>query len=451
MGAIQTVHDGWDHVDIVKDGYSHKLGYHNGKIVWAKDFFSFKTLDSMIRYDTGEVYVAGVVWLNFKDIVLIDWGDGTETHKTSTGTVSHTYPTSDLTEYTVKIYGQITKYHGYMLLDSIYCSSITEILTPLQQTMRINSDEYDLRGMFSLCPTLKKIPIDLFENFKGVSGVLANGMFSQSGLEEVPVGLFDGMVGAHIDNIFVGCNSLETVPSGVFTSGSCYAFSSPFLECKNLKYVYDYPAGTSPAFDGCDSLEIIGCSFVGVTSFESAFEGMTSLKTLTSNVFVLCTDATSFKRCFYGCTSLEDIPSGLFDGLEKVETFDYCFYNCKGIKSLPENLFSSAFVCTSFQYCFGACSSLEDIPVGLFDNCFEVTTYFGTFLQCTSVQSVPSDLFDDSTKVTVFRNTFFNCSGITSAVPELWNRSGISDEDGCYYNCVNASNYDSIPDSWKER
>ena len=47
--------------------------------------------------------------------------------------------------------------------------------------------------MFADCATLRKIPQNLFERFMDKENVNANGMFSGSGLEELPVGLFLNM------------------------------------------------------------------------------------------------------------------------------------------------------------------------------------------------------------------------------------------------------------------
>lgn len=403
--------DGHDHKDIYFDGHYHKQMYlsdenANLTLLWEKLAssapFIIKILDTMINYKTEEAVeeANGTVYLDMEGDFTVDWGDGTIDKLTE-----HVYPTSNMTEYTVTISGSITKFMGCFLLENvkIICSCITEVLSPLQESMNAgrtleeNNGVPFLAGMFRECIALKKVTSALLSNFKGYEKIEAQAMFVDTGFRETPVGIFMDLKGVNVSAIFANCRYLTTVVAGTFSGGTFQAHSSDiFSDCTALETVYDYPSGLYRAsFEGCTNLETVKLAFINILNFE---------------------------RVFYRLAKLKNISS---------------------------NLFSSSPNATTMKYAFSECTSLKEIPEGLFDNLYDVTSYYGCFLNCSALETVPMDLFDDSTKVTDFSFTFASCSNITSTVPELWLRDNVEVHEYCYLGCKNAANYDEIYGGWK--
>ena len=129
----------------------------------------------------------------------------------------------------------------------------------------------------------------------------------------------------------------------------------------------------------------------------------------------------SGQHIFRDCLRLEKIPSTLFYNLKSRTNFNNCFRNAIFI-NIPSKLFDSNINALSFDYCF-------------FND--EFTTF------------VPQDLFIKNINANSFKYCFFGCRSIVSPVPELWITHPNANGQGCYYGCINAANYSSIPSSWR--
>lgn len=90
-------------------------------------------------------------------------------------------------------------------------------------------------------------------------------------------------------------------------------------------------------------------------------------------------------------------------------------------------------------------------------NSFEEITDF-RISECSSLNRIPSDLFINCPNITSLEYAFSNCTGLTGEVIELWNlgdNSSLNNWKGtpngyrCFYGCVNLTNYQNIPDYWK--
>lgn len=455
---------GRDHKDIFYNGNYHDAMYltdknANVELVWQKlkddDYFAIRVVDYMADYETGELPPngeKGFVSFNMGRIdgnsYTIDWGDGTVTENV----YSHTYPTQNGTHYTVKIYGKAFQFRGYASYAEKVCSCIVEILTPIKRGMSVQN--YDLENgtpsysaMFSYSSMLKQIPVDLFDNVREYEMLTCNSMFSYCGLDNVPIGLFDGVKNWIISGFYSNCDNIIAIPSGAFSSGTFYPGSAGgvFRGCSNLRYVYDCPAGTLPSFEGT-SVEVVDCYLVDATSVNSLFKGLTTLREISDNLFKRSPNITSLTNCFSGCTNLESIPEGLFDGLELLEDVSYCFYNCTSIKEIPHDLFHDCFSANNFLNCFYM-SGIEEIPSDLLASVNGSEIIFEYMFAGTPITAIPLGLFDGCKENSNFRSTFSGCGNVISSVPDLWNFS--EDGDGCFRGCFNASNYGEIPNDWK--
>ncbi len=185
---------------------------------------------------------------------------------------------------------------------------------------------------------------------------------------------------------------------------------------------------------------------------------------------------------FYGCSNLTTIPGsaslsgvGGYTGLAEVITFA-SFMRNTGLTSIPSDLFAYSPNATTFTDTFTN-TPITSIPTGLFDENTSATNFAACFSTCTSLSTVPSTLFDLNVNAISFASTFRNCYAITQPLqftyntsvstfvnvynmattanvmtgtaPELWNRVPTPFGTDAFRNCINLSNYASIPTIWK--
>lgn len=186
---------------------------------------------------------------------------------------------------------------------------------------------------------------------------------------------------------------------------------------------------------------------------------------------------------FYGCQNLTSIPgSGTIDdvggytGLNEVVNFT-SFFQATRLVNIPADIFDYSPNATNFSNAFASILTLTGVPTGLFDNVPNVTTFASTFFACSALTSVPSTLFDQNINVSNFSGTFRNCrvltnvlqftnnvnvlnfnncynmssttNSLTGTAPELWNRIPTPSGTAAFRNCINLSNFASIPANFK--
>jgi hypothetical protein len=186
---------------------------------------------------------------------------------------------------------------------------------------------------------------------------------------------------------------------------------------------------------------------------------------------------------FYGCTNLTTIPGsaslsgvGGYTGLVDVLSFSN-FMNGTRITTIPSDIFDYSPNATIFASAFATISTLTTVPSGLFDNVTSAVSFASCFFACTALTSVPSTLFDQNTGVTTFSSTFRNCRALTNVLqftfntnvstfaqvynmsstanalvgtaPEIWNRIPAPAGTDAFNNCVNLTNFASIPLNFK--
>jgi hypothetical protein len=186
---------------------------------------------------------------------------------------------------------------------------------------------------------------------------------------------------------------------------------------------------------------------------------------------------------FYGCTNLTAIPGsaslsgvGGYTGLNEVTSFA-SFMRATRISAIPADIFDYSPNATTFTDSFSTISTLTTVPSGLFDAVTNATTFASCFFACTGLTSVPSTLFDTNTLVVNFSSTFRNCRALTNVLqftnnnnvtifnniynmsstanalvgtaPTLWLRTPTPSGIDAFNNCVNLTNFASIPANFK--
>lgn len=160
-------------------------------------------------------------------------------------------------------------------------------------------------------------------------------------------------------------------------------------------------------------------------------------------------EVVSFASFMRG-TRITSIPADIFDYSPNATTFTDSFSSITTITTVPEGLFDNVPNATTFASCFFACTALASVPLTLFDNCPNVVNFSATFRNCRALGSVLQ--YTNNTVVTIFNN-LYNMSSTTNALtgsaPEIWNRTPTPSGTDAFNNCINLTNYASIPINFK--
>ncbi len=216
------------------------------------------------------------------------------------------------------------------------------------------------------------------------------------------------------NDVFKDCTNLQ-----YFSTDSSYRADATygknvFLNCTNLKEVYDYGVKKlyANAFDGCTSLQVFASE--SLSAFNStAFNGCTSLEavglgnvtTIPDNAF---SDCPNLRYVEYNKTYLDYIGINAFKGCSKLDSIDL---------SLVEDIESGAFSgCSSLDFsslpgthiiganAFEGCTSLTSIELGEYlDEVGE-----NAFKDCVNLENVTFS----PTSITFGENIFDGCNSL---------------------------------------
>ncbi len=169
--------------------------------------------------------------------------------------------------------------------------------------------------------------------------------------------------------------------------------------------------------------------------------------------------------------SLGAIFGTLADGRQP--RFYQTFYNASNMKgSIPANLFtgiSGAPASYMFYETFYGCSGLTGaIPDGLFagiSGAPELSMFFKTFYDCSGLTTIPKNLFGNISGELYTDSLFAMFAGCTSLMgpsarisgkylyeiwPDVYFHDSAISEIGPYYQCAGLSDYNQMPNNWKE-
>ncbi|MBQ7055523.1 MAG: hypothetical protein IJN91_01150 [Alphaproteobacteria bacterium] len=326
----------------------------------------------------------------------IDWGDGTEETivKNNTDKVEylHDYGTKDAV-YTIKIGGRATMYlQDY---SAIHFGGGSGFTSSDDNAKIISQIDGSLGKIFRTLPD-------------GSQPTFMSTFDHASNLKTIPAGLFSGIYGAPVSNMFnhtfAWCHNLTSIPARLFSGISGAPAKNMFL-------------GT---FSDCLSLTSIPDGlFAGISGAPASY---------------------MFSGTFQGCSKLTSIPAGLFVGISGAPA---------------ESMFNST---------FSGCSGLTGaIPDGLFGNLTGAPAsnmFLGTFQDCSKLTSIPENLFGNISGTAqdyMFKNTFYNCTSLTGTsaringqyLYEIWPDANSDQVGGMYKNATGLSDYSNIPSAWK--
>ena len=168
---------------------------------------------------------------------------------------------------------------------------------------------------------------------------------------------------------------------------------------------------------------------------------------------------------FKGCGALEEIAAPGQATFANVESFRSAFKGT-ALRTLPPNLFESATATRELNETFMDCTFLTSLPEGLLSPLTGLERMVSTFAGCTSLTSIPAAFFDSNRALNAMEGVFMNCSALAGESPytqtgsaciHLYERNQYPDIFTpidrtylCFFGCLNLSDYEQIPQTWKK-
>lgn len=307
--------------------------------------------------------------------------------------------------------------------------------------------------------TIANIPEDLFK-YKPTRKNMSC-FQSCSNITSVPSNLYKYNTGmTTLNNAFINCYSITNIPEGLFKYNqnltSIYGlFSNSQITTipENLFKFNKELITVSNLFGNSRITSIPENLFkynIKLQTINSLFSGSGNITNVPENLFKYNTEVIGFNNVFNSLPNLENIPENLFSNNKKVTNFNQAFmYNPK-LKEIPENIFKNNTKATNFSGTFQGCSLITTIPGNLFDNNPDAKRFDNTFSSCSKLNNIPWNLFGNNNKADEFRGTFSGPNELYYlSLPNRLYSLQESQYRGIFAGCTNASNYSSIPDSWK--
>ncbi len=273
-------------------------------------FSTTVTIFSGKKYDF-EISAAGTFY--------IDWGDGSAPEKvvktdTTKQNFSHTYDANGT--YTVKLGGRATAY------------SVNDAAVSFEE-------DYDTQDSYYYSNAIAGCLGKIFPTLANGSQPLFKNTFFYHQITSIPDGLFNGVHGAPVADMFAGtfnrCLYLTEIPAGLFSgiSGAPAAgmFAGTFTMCRNL--TGSIPSGLFGNISGAPAERM----------FYETFNGCSGLTgEIPAGLFGNLSGAPAymmFYNTFNGCSGLTgEIPLGLFGNLSGAparDMFTTAFKGCSGL------------------------------------------------------------------------------------------------------------------------
>ena len=273
-------------------------------------FSTTVTIFSGKKYDF-EISAAGTFY--------IDWGDGSAPEKvvktdTTKQNFSHTYDANGT--YTVKLGGRATAY------------SVNDAAVSFEE-------DYDTQDSYYYSNAIAGCLGKIFPTLANGSQPLFKNTFFYHQITSIPDGLFNGVHGAPVADMFAGtfnrCLYLTEIPAGLFSgiSGAPAAgmFAGTFTMCRNL--TGSIPSGLFGNISGAPAERM----------FYETFNGCSGLTDeIPAGLFGNLSGAPAymmFYNTFNGCSGLTgEIPLGLFgnlSGAPAYNMFTTAFKGCSGL------------------------------------------------------------------------------------------------------------------------
>jgi hypothetical protein len=235
-----------------------------------------------------------------------------------------------------------------------------------------------------------------------------------------------------MNNMFSGCTGLRKVVMPT-SAASLTDLASCFLNCYLLDEIVLPSNATSittfsTTFQNCFNLKsiILPTTLNSVTTFFNAFNANVNLRNIT---FPSINLATNFNAALGNCYNLEWVKFTSMPTVVAAINFNAAFTSCFNLQNVYFPATGSSAPTFDFTNCFQNCQQLKSV---IFPSNINASTFSQTFGSCTSL--IRCVLPTNMPSCTTLANIFTSCYSLTNVTLPLTASSGISFANA-FFNC----------------
>lgn len=277
-------------------------------------------------------------------------------------------------------------------------------------------------GVFKNCTGLTSIA----SGSPHIYGGVIEWFMGCTSLQSIPSGLFLNMTGNAATEAFRGCTSLISTSTGPLVPLGTVYHTSMFRECSKLTTIGDSIFGQGGGTDDFHAVFMDCTAYTNSSGFQSTdspfkrstnaiymqwtFTNCSNLSTASLLWFRYCTKVQSFESCFESCTNLRTYSMAMFAWSTSLTRMKGTFYNCTYLSAPDAGVSQSV---TIIDYIFGNCKSVFNLDQ--FDLSYHTNLQSAAHaFEGSGVEKTSYRLFRGCNRLTNLTGAFKNCTNLKS-------------------------------------
>ena len=277
-------------------------------------------------------------------------------------------------------------------------------------------------GVFKNCTGLTSIA----SGSPHIYGGVIEWFMGCTSLQSIPSGLFLNMTGNAATEAFRGCTSLISTSTGPLVPLGTVYHTSMFRECSKLTTIGDSIFGQGGGTDDFHAVFMDCTAYTNSSGFQSTdspfkrstnaiymqwtFANCSNLSTASLLWFRYCTKVQSFESCFESCTNLRTYSMAMFAWSTSLTRMKGTFYNCIYLSAPDAGVSQSV---TIIDYIFGNCKSVFNLDQ--FDLSYHTNLQSAAHaFEGSGVEKTSYRLFRGCNRLTNLTGAFKNCTNLKS-------------------------------------
>lgn len=277
-------------------------------------------------------------------------------------------------------------------------------------------------GVFKNCTGLTSIA----SGSPHIYGGVIEWFMGCTSLQSIPSGLFLNMTGNAATSAFRGCTSLISTSTGPLVPLGTVYHTSMFRECSKLTTIGDSIFGQGGGTDDFHAVFMDCKAYTNSSGFQSTnspfkrstnaiymqwtFANCSNLSTASLLWFRYCTKVQSFESCFESCTNLRTYSMAMFAWSTSLTRMKGTFYNCTYLSAPDAGVSQSV---TIIDYIFGNCKSVFNLDQFYLSYHTNLQSAAHAF-EGSGVEKTSYRLFRGCNRLTNLTGAFKNCTNLKS-------------------------------------
>lgn len=275
-------------------------------------------------------------------------------------------------------------------------------------------------GVFKNCTGLTSIA----SGSPHIYGGVIEWFMGCTSLQSIPSGLFLNMTGNAATNAFRGCTSLISTSTGPLVPLGTIYHTSMFRECSKLTTIGDSIFGQGGGTEDFHAVFMDCTAYTNSSGFQSTdspfkrstnaiymqwtFANCSNLSTASLLWFRYCTKVQSFESCFESCTNLRTYSMAMFAWSTSLTRMKGTFYNCTYLPAPDAGVGQSV---TIIDYIFSNCKSVFNLDQ--FDLSYHTNLQSAAHaFEGSGVEKTSYRLFRGCNRLTNLTGAFKNCTNL---------------------------------------